>query len=273
MPAEQLQTLNRAIAVLDCFSQEHGELGVREIARMVNLSSSATGRLLSALKELGVLSQNPDTHAYSMGPRVLTWAGVYNSVLGVRNLALPAIQELHESTRETISLYVLDGEDRVCIERLESPQTVRMVTRVGRRLPLYAGSAGKVMLAFLPYERQESLLNSMTLAPLTPKTITNRAALTRELQKVREQGYAVSYGEWIEDAAGVAAPIFDQDGEVVAALSISGPTARFDEETVLRYCGEAKRVAAQISESMGYGRESSKEAMFGLLSSSRSVQK
>jgi IclR family transcriptional regulator, KDG regulon repressor len=255
MPAEQLQTLTRAIAVLDCFTQENTELGVREIARMVNLSSSATGRLLAALKDLGVLSQNPETRAYSMGARVLTWAGVYNAILDVRNRALPAIQQLHDSTRETISLYILDGDERLCIERLESPQTVRIVTRVGRRLPLYAGSAGKVMLAFLSAERQKVIIRGSDLVPLTPHTITDPAALERELAKVREEGVAVSFGEWIEDAAGVAAPIFDQSGEVVAAISISGPLNRFNQENVSQYCSAVKQVAGKISASMGYNGE------------------
>ncbi|MBE0697373.1 MAG: helix-turn-helix domain-containing protein, partial [Anaerolineaceae bacterium] len=141
MPAEQIQTLSRAIAVMDCFTQERAELGVREIARLVNLSSSAAGRLLAALKDLGILSQNPDTRAYSMGVRVLSWANVYNTTLDLRIKAMPAIKDLHESTLETISLYILEGNERVCIERLESPQGVRIVQRIGRRLPLYAGSA------------------------------------------------------------------------------------------------------------------------------------
>ena len=252
MPAEQLQTLHRAMAILDCFTQENTELGVREIARMVNLSSSATGRLLGSMKEMGILSQNPETRAYSMGAKVLTWAGVYNALLDVRNRAFPAIQELHESTRETISLYVLDGIERLCIERLESPQTVRIVTRVGRRLPLYAGSAGKVMLAFLSPQRQAQILQSISLEPLTSKTITSIEMLRQELVKAREQGFAVSYGEWIEDAAGVAAPILNQEGEVIAAISISGPIQRFTDENVTAYCDEVRRVAARISESMGF---------------------
>jgi DNA-binding IclR family transcriptional regulator len=252
MPAEQLQTLNRAISILDCFTPENTELGVREIARMVGLSSSATGRLLAAMKDRGILSQNPDTRAYSMGARVLSWAGVFNGTLVVRNLALPAIQELHQSTRESISLYILDGNERLCIERLESPQTVRIITRVGRRLPLYAGSAGKVMLAFLSPERQEEYFRTVSLTALTPHTIIDLKVLRQELTKVREQGCAVSYGEWIEDAAGVAAPILDQTGEVVAALSISGPIQRFTSENVEKYCNEARRVAAQISEGMGF---------------------
>jgi IclR family KDG regulon transcriptional repressor len=252
MPAEQIQTLSRAIAVMDCFSQEHAELGVREIARMVNLSSSAAGRLLAALKEMGILSQNPDTRAYSMGARVLSWANIYSSSLDVRNKAMAAIEELHQSTRETISLYILEGVERVCVERLESPQSVRIVQRIGRRLPLYAGSAGKVMLAFLPLERQEEILQHTGLVPLTSKTIVDPVILRKELKKAREQGCAVSFGEWVEDAAGVAAPILDQDGEVIAALAISGPTSRFTKENVTRYCVEVKHVAAQISVSLGY---------------------
>ncbi len=277
MPAEQLQTLTRAIAILDCFTQENTGLGVREIARMVNLSSSATGRLLAAMKEMGILSQDPETRAYSMGPRVLSWAGVYNATLDVRNRALPAIQELHQATRETISLYILEGNERLCVERLESPQSVRIVTRVGRKLPLYAGSAGKVMLAYMSPRQQAEYFNTTRLEPLTSKTITDLEILRFELEKVREQGCAVSYGEWIEDAAGVAAPILDQNGAVIAALSISGPIQRFNKENVERYRAEAKRVAAQISESMGYnpvraGLDGDPDRGFVLSISSRSVK-
>ncbi len=277
MPAEQLQTLTRAIAILDCFTQNNSSLGVREIARMLNLSSSATGRLLAAMKELGILSQDPETRAYSMGPRVLSWSGVYDATLDVRNRALPAIQELHQATRETVSLYVLEGNERLCIERLESPQTVRMVTRVGRRLPLYAGSAGKAMLAFMSPGQQAEYFSTTRLEPLTSKTITDLAVLRSELEKVREQGCAVSYGEWIEDAAGVAAPILDQNGEVIAALSISGPIQRFNDEKVERYRVEAKRVAAHISESLGYdplkaGADAGLDRGFVLSISSRSVE-
>lgn len=252
MPAEQLQTLRRAIAIMDCFTQEETELGVREIARKVNLSSSAAGRLLASLKEMGVLSQNPDTRAYSMGSRILSWANVYNSNLDVRNQAMPAITELHQATRETISLYILEGKERVCVERIESPHNVRIVQRIGRRLPLYAGSAGKVMLAFLSPAQQEEYLQNTPLPALTAKTITDINALRLELKKAREQGYAVSFGEWVEDAAGVAAPILNQKGQVIAALAISGPTMRFNQQNVERYCFEAKRVALQISTRLGY---------------------
>jgi IclR family transcriptional regulator, KDG regulon repressor len=250
---DKAQTLQRAVRILDCFSQDRIELGVREVARMVDLSSSATGRLMVAMKELGILSQNPVTRMYSVGPRVLTWAGVYLATSDIRNVGYPYLQELHEATRETISLYILDGYERVCIERLESTQNVRFVApRVGRHLPLHAGSAGKVMLAFLPEARRESLLTSGNLSRLTEKTLVDPERLRAELSLIRSQGYAMSNGEWILDASGIAAPIFDRNSDVVAALTISGPTQRFTPEVIQDYIEKVMRVARQISLGMGY---------------------
>lgn len=252
MSNEKAQSLHRSVQILDCFSQEHPELGVREVARMLNVSSSATGRLMQAMREMGLLHQNSTTRAYSLGTRVLTWAGVYLATSDLRTVALPWLEELHRITRETISLYMLDGSERVCIERLESPQNVRIVARLGRRLPLYAGSAGKVFLAFLPAERRDEILRSVELVPLTSKTIADENVLRGELAKIQRNGYAVSYGEWLLEASGVAAPIFNQQSEVTAALTISGPSQRFNEMTVQGYVQEVVRAAREISISLGY---------------------
>ncbi|MBN1372511.1 MAG: IclR family transcriptional regulator [Anaerolineaceae bacterium] len=257
VPSEKAQSLNRVVRILESFSQERPELGVREVARLVELPSSVTGRLMLAMKDLGVLSQNPMTRAYSIGPRVLTWAGTYLSTCDIRIVAYPYLDELHQATHETISLYILDGGDRVCIERLESTQNIRFVApRVGRRLPLHAGSAGKVMLAYLSEAAREELLVKGPLEALTERTIVDPTQLRVELEKIRRQGYAVSFGEWILDASGVAAPIFDRNGEVLAALTISGPTQRFQGDVLPEYIEKVKRVARVISAGMGYrGRE------------------
>jgi DNA-binding IclR family transcriptional regulator len=162
------------------------------------------------------------------------------------------MQELHRITRETISLYVMEGNERVCVERLESPQNVRIVARVGRRIPLYAGSAGKVFLAYLPLERCKAVLRETPPTAITDFTIVNREKLMDELAKIRTQGYSVSFGEWTADAAGVAAPIFGTRGEVIAAVTISGPIARFTEEVVQRYTPDITRMAASISREMGF---------------------
>jgi IclR family KDG regulon transcriptional repressor len=170
----------------------------------------------------------------------------------LRKRALPYLEELYVSTNETISLYILQGNDRICVERLESAQTVRIVARIGRRLPLYAGSAGKVLLAFIPKDHMREILPAMKMTPLTPNTITDRNQLESELVIIRKQGYAVSHGEWIADASGIAAPIFDQFNEPVGAISISGPTQRFNFRAIEQFTSPLIHAAVAISRDMGY---------------------
>ena len=243
--------LMHAFTLLDCFSLEQPELGVREAARLTGLSTSTSGRLMASLKEMGLLKQNPTTRAYSLGTKVLEWAGVVSATLDIRTKALPYMSELHRNTHETISLYVPEGSDRLCVERLESIYHVRIVSWVGRRLPLHAGSAGKAMLAFMPEDQREALINTMELKPFTEKTITDRTVLRAVLAETRRQGYAISHGEWVLEASGVAAAILNSRAEVVAALCISGPSQRFSEDRLPLFIEEVTRAASQVSKDIG----------------------
>jgi DNA-binding IclR family transcriptional regulator len=244
--------LAHVCAILDCFTQERTDLGVRELARLTNLPTSTTGRLLQEMKERGILHQNNESKTYSMGIRLLNWSGVYLANLDIRAVAMPIMTELQRMSQETISLYVLDGSDRVCVERLESPQNVRIVSRLGLRIPLYVGSAGKVILAFISEEQQEEILTNGPLQPFTKHTITNVNVLREELAKIRNMGYGYSHGEWIQDASGVAAPIYGPDRKIMGALTISGPSARFNNEVITKYGPEAVTAALDISRQLGY---------------------
>lgn len=248
----KMQTLNRAIQILDCYTLDRYELGVREIARLTGLSTSVCGRLMAALKDEGILNQNEVSKTYSIGPKPLRWAEIYSTNLDIRNVALPIINELLVKTQETVSLYILDGSERLCIERMESAQNVRIVARIGRRLPLYAGSAGKVLLAFLPFHRQEEIIKATNFTPFTDSTITNPDQLRQELRKIRQQGFAFSDGEWVADAAGIAAPIFDHKNDVIAALTVSGPSSRFSPTSIQTYKEAILRGAEKISFELGY---------------------
>lgn len=253
IPADRAQSLQRAVRILECFTQDRPELGVREAARLAEMPSSVTGRLMVAMRDLGILSQNPLTRAYTLGPRVLEWAGAYLSNSDLRNLSMAHMRELHQSTQETVSLYQLEGLERVCIERLESPQTVRFVApRVGRHLPLHAGAAGKVMLAYLPADRQNEYLTNAPLERLTEHTITDPELLRKEIAEIRIRGFAVSRGEWIQDACGIAAPIFDRNGDIQAALNLSGPALRFTDDLVARLAIKVLRAASAVSAALGY---------------------
>ncbi|MCE1253207.1 MAG: IclR family transcriptional regulator [Anaerolineae bacterium] len=243
--------LTHAVKVLDCFSLLQPELGVREVARLTGLSTSTAGRLMAALKELGLLKQNPLTRVYYMGTKPLEWAGVVSATLDIRTKALPYMEDLHRKTNETISLYVPEGNDRLCVERIESSYHVRIVNWVGRRLPLHAGSAGKAILAFMPAAQQEVILASLALKPFTDKTIVDINDLRRELLETRRLGYAVSHGEWVLEASGVAAPVLNRQQEVLAALCISGPSQRFAEEHMPLFIKEVTSAARLLSNEIG----------------------
>lgn len=245
-------TLSRAIQLMDCFTKEDPYLGVREAARMTGFTSSTTGRIMVSLRDLGLLVQDTETRQYTLAGKVLAWAEVYSATVDVRRVAQPFIFDLQRLTGETISLYILEGAERVCVERLESEQNVRVVARVGRYLPLHAGSAGKLFLAYLPEDKREEILANETREPFTPYTLTDLDQLREQIQIIRQQGYAISHGEWTIDASGVAAPIFNQRGQIIAALTVSGPSQRFIPETLDKFTKASTRTALQISRLLGY---------------------
>mgnify|MGYP001025910499 CR=1 FL=1 len=245
-------TLVNAVQLMDCFSKDDPYLGVREAARMTGISSSTVGRVFASLKKLGLLVQDMDTQKYSLAGKVLAWAEIYTATVDVRRIALPFIYDLQRITGETISLYILEDNKRVCVERLESEQNVRMVARVGRYLPLHAGSAGKLFLAYMPEDQREEVLESEERKVFTPMTITDPEQLQAECQRIITQGYAVSHGEWTLDASGVAAPIFNQRGQMIAAMTISGPTQRFTQDKIEKFSNNCKRTGLQISRLLGY---------------------
>lgn len=254
MPNTDSRTVLRAVSVVDCFSQEHPELGVREVARRLKFAASTAGRLLGTLASAGVLTQNPRTRTYMLGPRVLAWAGIYTGILDVRAAAGPILDRLRQATRETTTLYVLDGDERVCVERLEGPENIRAVVRLGERLPIYAGAGGKVLLAFLPDAARRAALARLTLTRFTDRTIRNRARLERELVAIRRQGYATSVGERFPGAFAVAAPVRGADGDVIAAVNISGPSDRFTRARQADYIRQVTRAADAVSRAMGGAR-------------------
>ncbi len=245
-------TLERAVKLMDCFTEEQPFLGVREVARLAGLSSSTAGRVLATLKDLGLLVQDAETRKYALGGKVLAWAEVYSATLDVRNFAQPYVQDLQRLTGETVSVYVVEGANRVCVERLESDQNVRVVAHLGRNIPLYAGSAGKLFLAYMPQKDRETFLQQTELEPITPYTITDAAELNQQAVIILRQGYATSHREWTVDASGVAAPIFNQRGQMIAALTVSGPTQRFGPQNLEMIIKACTRAAQQISKLLGY---------------------
>ncbi len=257
MPTNENQSLHRAIAILDCFQINQPELGVREIARHLNLHTSTVGRMLVTMTSLGILQQDKISRRYRMSSKVLQWNAVYMNTLDLPNVARPYMEELQKVTEETVSLDIPDGTTRICVERIESPHQLRWVKRLGERMPFYASASGRVLLTFMSPEDKAKILNDMTFKQLTPQTTTDSKKFVQELELTRKRGYAVSQGERVEGVSCVAAPIFGATRKIIGAITISGPSTRFSDQKINEYAELLIKTTEQISQAMGKNPENS----------------
>lgn len=220
---------------------------------MLNISPSSCGRMLSELRDEGILVQNMDTRMYSLGGRVIRWAGVYTASSDLRKKAFPYMQKIYKETNETVSLYTAEEFDRICVERIESRKTVRIVEMVGTRIKIFTGSGGKSILAFRTSDEIEQVFAYARTLPKYQDDDAFFEQLQEEFKTIREKGYAVSHGEWEVDASGIGAPIFNDKGIPVGSISISGPTQRFLDETIIsKYAELLVKSVEQISRELGW---------------------
>lgn len=242
-------SIRRALRVLSSFSLDGSILGVSEIARKTGLPKSTVHWLLRILEQEGFVCQDLKTLKYRLGIRLFHLGTVAKSAINLDYVSQPVMERLRDITQETVNLYVLDGYDRVCIKQAEGLHLVRQAVRVGQKVPAYCGAASKVLLAWQPEEFIEEIIAVTKLKPLTKNTISDPELFRTELARVRGQGYAISLGERDIDVVAIATPIFDEEGKIIASLSVSGPASRF--EITQEAIEEAKKAAAEISHHIG----------------------
>lgn len=242
-----VRAVERALDILLCFAGTETELGLSDIAKRIGLHKSTVHRLLASLESKGFIRRHPQTEKYRLGWSVLELvSNVYQSD-DLSSIVSPEMTRLRDLLGETISLYVLSGIERIRIQAVESQQPVRRVANVGRRLPLYVGASGKVLLAYSSEELLEELMTDSSWPPEL-----SRDEFRHALGQVREAGYAVSIEEREPGAAAVAAPIRDRKGVAVAALSISGPVDRFTPEAVERFAQEVRKSAEMLTKMLAH---------------------
>jgi IclR family KDG regulon transcriptional repressor len=234
-----VRTIERALDVLDCFVPGRLELSLTEISNRIVLAMSTTSRIVSTLEKRGYLARSKETHRFALGPKI-TQIGVLGfSSLDLRKIALPYMQELNRIYDEGVSLYVVQIDERICVERVESTRPLRRVINIGDRHRLTRGAAGRVLLAYLPKEKRERLLRE---DPFTTE---------EALEELRHGGYTVSLGEREEGVTSIAAPVQDANRDVVAALAISGPSVRFEGPGFADKIAKVKKHAELISMALG----------------------
>ena len=246
-----IQSVQRAAAIMRSFTEAEPELSVMELSRRLGLHKSTVSRMLSTLQHEGLIEQNSETGKYRLGLGVIGLAGVALGRLNARAASQPYLNELVNRTQETINVTVLDGNECVNIERAFSPQPIRYMGWIGRRSPLHCTASGKVLLAYMTPEEQTAVLPS-PLPRYTEKTVTDFEALTRSLEQVRRQGYAIVHEEYEEGFSSIAAPLHNHLGQVIGALAISGPTYRLRGETIHSFIEPLLQVTGKISADLGY---------------------
>lgn len=233
--------LEDAIQLLNLLETSSDGLTLAELTQASGMVKNKVFRLLFTLEKNHLVERN-DAGRYSLGLRLLAFGQHIHSQSSLLKASDPVLDWLVEETRETIFLGVVSGTDALCIGTRQSPRSIRLFAQLGRRVPLYYGGVPKVLLAFMPDAERDTLLAA---AP-------EHETLLERLAQIRSDGYAVVVDELDTGAHSVAAPIRDYRGKVIAALSVAGPTHRFNDECVARYIDLVQEAAAQVSESLGY---------------------
>lgn len=250
----RVQSLDRALDILETLAAAGGEIGLSELSDRVGLHVSTVHRLLSVLVSRGYARQAAPSGRYALGSHLLKLASsaVGTGQFDLRHEARPILQELGDSTGETTNLIVLIDQQVVYVDQIASRHTVRMFTQIGTRAPIYCTGSGKALLAFRGAAEIEAYLSQECFERHTPTTITSAAALRDELRCVRERGYAYDNGEMESDVHCVAAPVFDHTSTAVASISVSGPAMRFDRTRMEQVTPALLRATADLSARLGH---------------------
>ena len=244
MKDSTVRSLERGLDILQCFDLDTEELSLSQIAEELSLAPSTALRLCSALTALGFLEKSR-AKTYSLGNKVYLLGAVARKHFRLRRIILPVMESLRDDTREAVTLYALEDGYRVCYEHVESLLSMRCVVRVGDRFPLWAGAAGKCLLAFADKALVEEQIARIT--PITDATIIDRTRFLAELAHIRDAEEATSHGEREEGITSIAIPIFSARNEVRYALTLVAPTSRLGPDVIGDSIMRTKEAARAIS--------------------------
>ncbi|HEY3507492.1 MAG TPA: IclR family transcriptional regulator [Actinocatenispora sp.] len=247
------ESLRRGVEILEALRTARDGLGVRELAARIGLPKSTAARLLKTLDETQLAAQDPVTRRYRLGPRTLTLGAAYQAGLDLRLVAVGPMRRLRDLTGETVGLSVAVGGERLFVEEVQSVSELRTTSELGHPYPIWAGAPGRVLLAGMGAADRDAALHDADDAAWATATPPDRDGYATLLDRVRADGHAKAFDESVPGVSAVAAPVHDVAGQVVAALSISGPSARFDSAAMDAVLAELRTVAGRISGALGAG--------------------
>lgn len=238
------QSVERALSVLLCFDEDE-DVGISEIAQRAGLSLSTAHRLTRALVDAGLVAQDPRTERYHLGPALVVLGRRAEERLGI-NRALPALQALAERTGESVNLGIRSADAVLVVLDVASRQPLRFDQAPGSRVPVHTSAMGKCLLAF-SVGVEDPVRGLPELQPHTARTITDRDELRRELDRVRQQGWALNDEERNPGVRAVAGPVLDVAGRAVAAIAVQGPVLRIADDRLEALAADIAETARQVA--------------------------
>ncbi len=229
-PNYPIKVLNKTFSVLDILLKNNVPMSMTEISEELHFYPSTIHRILDTLKYGGYVEQDQTTQKYRLGLKLVELGMARLNQIDLVKEARPFLKELSKKVNETVHLAILEDTEVLYLAKEESSQTIRMISYVGKRAPLHCTSLGKVLLAFIPSHKRDKILEKIELFKLTENTITNKQSLREELNKIKQEGFALDREENEKFVRCIAAPIRNYEGKVIAAASISGPSYRINDE-------------------------------------------
>ena len=245
-------SLLRGFEILEFLATQHSRSSLRSMAATLGTGSSTLHRYLATLRDLGYVQRSPGGGHYELTLKVAWLASRVLDSLELPRIARSHMEKLTASTNETTHLGVLDGMEVAYVAKVDGNQAVKMRSRVGSRVALHSTSVGKAMLAFLPSEERDGMISKLEFTPLTPRTNRSPTKLAKELVLVRERGYAIDDEENEIGIRCIGAPVFDHNGHVVGAISLSGWTVTMTQDRVKSLGPQVKGTALSVSKELGF---------------------
>jgi DNA-binding IclR family transcriptional regulator len=246
-----LNSLNHALTILETLGEGSAGLGISEISRKTGYPKSKVHRVLLTLARRGYVRKEPQTDRYQLSLRFFALGSIAVNKLEIKQVVTPFLEKLRDASGETAHLAVMDENGVFYIDKIESAQSIRMYSYIGRRAPVHCTAVGKVLLAYQPEQQIEAFLSS-GLKGYTEHTITDGKRLKEELAKVKRQGYAIDNEELELGLFCIAAPVKNHLGQTIAAVSTSGPGVRVTKSKIREFIPLVIRIASEISYTLGY---------------------
>lgn len=248
-----IQSVDRAVQIVDFFTGPQAELGITEIAERIGLGKSTVYGLVNTLLKAGYLEQNEENKKYRLGLKLFELGTIVQNRMDVREIARPYLETLSKIFNMTVHMGIYRDWEMVYIDKVDGPNTRIVYSQVGKRAPMYCTGIGKAVLAHMSPADIQYILSRQPLETLTEHTLTDSERILEELEQIRLRGYAVDEEEVELGLRCVAVPIYDCHRKPVAAVSISSAAAYLDDEKILEAAAELKKTAKEISRKMGYG--------------------